>query len=256
MQHGLARVLSSEEIYPGTFVTWYAGADLCRDAHPGQFVMALPADRLNPFLPRAFSFYRFRGAGDGRQFAVLYAVIGEMTALMAAQRPGDTLRMTGPLGRGFQVRRGADHLLLVGGGVGMAPLVALADAEVERGRTIVLCCGARTADLVFPPRLLPPEVEYAAATEDGSMGRRGLVTDLFADHLVWADQTLACGPVPMFRAMAAVVRRDGMRRAVQILMETEMACGTGICYGCAVFTKRGVKLCCKDGPRFELLNVF
>ena len=60
----------------------------------------------------------------------------------------------------------------------------------------------------------------------------------------------------MFRAMSPIVRRDGMNRQVQILMETEMACGTGLCYGCAVFTKRGVKLCCTDGPRFELLDVY
>lgn len=175
---------------------------------------------------------------------------------MAQQRPGDAVGMTGPLGRGFQVRPGASNLLLVGGGVGMAPLVALADQEIERGQSIVICCGARTAKTVFPAGLLPPEVEYAVSTEDGSLGQRGLVTDLFAKYLPWADQTLACGPVPMFRSMAAVARRDGMRHSVQILMETEMACGTGICYGCAVFTKKGVKLCCKDGPRFELLDVF
>ena len=104
--------------------------------------------------------------------------------------------------------------------------------------------------------MLPAEVDSAVATEDGSLGRRGLVTDLFGEYLPWADQSLACGPTPMFRSMASVVREDGMRRSVQVLMETEMACGTGICYGCAVFTKKGVRLCCKDGPRFELLEAF
>ena len=138
----------------------------------------------------------------------------------------------------------------------MAPLIALAEQELARGQTIVVCCGASTAERVYPAALLPPEVEYAVATDDGSLGKKGLVTDVFAEYLPWANQSMACGPVPMFRSMAGVVRREGMRRSVQILMETEMACGTGICYGCAVFTRKGVRLCCKDGPRFELLDVF
>ena len=221
--------------------------------------MVQPRDGLDPFLPRAFSFYRFRGEGKSREFALLYTVVGRVTEQMASMRPGERIWMTGPLGRGFDVRRSATNLLMIGGGVGIAPLVALADAESERSshsRSIVLCFGARSADGVYPAELLPPQVEYQVSTEDGSMGGQGFVTDLFAQHLSWADQSFACGPTPMFRAMSDVVRRDGLNRPVQILMETEMACGTGICYGCAVFTRRGVKLCCKDGPRFDLLDVY
>lgn len=262
-------MIETEEIYPGTFVTWYEAPTLSQHAQPGQFVMVdAGAERgaFDPLLPRAFSYYRFRSSSareasrdGGRQFALLYSVIGRVTEQMASMQPGDRVWMTGPLGRGFDVRRTASNLLLIGGGVGIAPLVALADAESERAsrpRSIVLCFGARSADGVYPAELLPPQVEYQVATEDGSMGTEGFVTELFAENLAWADQTLACGPVPMFRAMSPIVRRDGMNRPVQILMETEMACGTGICYGCAVFTKRGVKLCCKDGPRFELLDVY
>lgn len=256
IHHGPARVLSTEQIYPGTFVTWYEGNDFCRAAYPGQFVMVQPREGMDPFLPRAFSFYRFRGEGERREFALLYTVVGEATALMAAQERDDQMLMTGPLGQGFDVRPGAGNLLLTGGGVGMAPLVALAEQELARGQTIVVCCGASTAERVYPAALLPPEVEYAVATDDGSLGKKGFVTDVFAEYLPWANQSMACGPVPMFRSMAGVVRREGMRRSVQILMETEMACGTGICYGCAVFTRKGVRLCCKDGPRFELLDVF
>ncbi|MCY3558588.1 MAG: dihydroorotate dehydrogenase electron transfer subunit [Chloroflexi bacterium] len=265
MRRAAARVIETEEIYPGTFVTWYEAPALSQHAQPGQFVMVdAGAERggFDPLLPRAFSYYRFRYASpraSERQFALLYSVIGRVTEQMASMQPGDRVWMTGPLGRGFEVRRSASNLLLVGGGVGIAPLVALADAESEhpsRSRSIVLCFGARNADGVYPAELLPPQVEYQVATEDGSMGTQGFVTDLFAEHLSWADQSFACGPVPMFRAMSPIVRRDGMNRPVQILMETEMACGTGICYGCAVFTKRGVKLCCKDGPRFELLDVY
>ena len=267
MRRAAARVVATEEIYPGTFVTWYDCPPLAQ-AQPGQFVMVDPSTARgadDPLLPRAFSYYRVRAPPLGssssgqRQFALLYTVVGRVTETMAAQAAGELVWMTGPLGRGFELRRTASNLLLVGGGVGIAPLAALADAvaaEQARPRSIVLCFGARSADGVYPAELLPPQVEYVVATEDGSLGRRGLVTDLFAEYLSWADQTLACGPVPMVRAMSPIVRRDGMRRPVQILMETEMACGTGLCYGCAVFTKRGVKLCCTDGPRFDLLEVY
>ena len=265
MRRADAVVVETEEIYPGTFVTWYDAPALSQHAAPGQFVMVdvgASSGSMDPLLPRAFSYYRFRYPSprdSERQFALHYSVIGRATEQMAAMPPGQRVAMTGPLGRGFDVRRTARNLLLVGGGVGIAPLVALADAESERGaraRSIVLCFGARSADGVYPAELLPPQVEYQVATEDGSMGRQGFVTDLFADNLSWADQSFACGPIPMFRAMSPIVRQDGMNRPVQILMETEMACGTGLCYGCAVFTKRGVKLCCKDGPRFELLDVY
>lgn len=251
-----ARVLETEEITPKTFVTWYRGAEVCRVAQPGQFVMVQPRGGLDPFVPRAFSFYRFRDRSGERQFSLLYSVVGTATALMAKQEPGDTALITGPLGRGFQVHSRARQLLLIGGGVGIAPLVALADRELARGCSIVLGFGARNISDVYPASFLPPEVEYTVATEDGSLGHHGLVTDLFSQYLPWADQTLACGPTPMFRKMAEIERREGKRSSVQILMETEMACGTGICYGCAVFTRKGVKLCCRDGPRFELLEVF
>ena len=250
------QVVETEEIYTDTYVTWYSGESVAENAQPGQFVMLQPRAGLDPFLPRAFSFYRFRDHLGEREFALLYHVVGAATTLMAAQKPGDSALATGPLGNGFQVRSGARNLLLVGGGVGIAPLIALADTQIGRDRSITLCFGARDTGGVYPAELLPPEIEYAVATEDGSLGHEGLVTDLFAEHLDWADQTLACGPVPMFRSMAAIVRQDGMRRPTQILMETEMACGYGICYGCAVFTRKGVRLCCKDGPRFELLDVF
>lgn len=259
MQRASAVVLETTEITPGVFVTWYDAPELADRARPGQFVMVDPnsgSGTFDPLLPRAFSYYRFRAVEGERQFALLYAVVGRVTEAMAAQRPGDAAWMTGPLGRGFEVHRRARSLLLVGGGVGIAPLVALAEEQIARGCSVALCFGARSADGVFPADLLPPEVEYYVATEDGSQGHQGLVTDLFAQHLNWADQSFACGPVPMFRSMAQVVRADGMRRPVQILMETEMACGVGVCYGCAVFTRRGVKLCCKDGPRFDLLDIY
>jgi NAD(P)H-flavin reductase len=96
---------------------------------------------------------------------------------------------------------------------------------------------------------------YALA-RDAANGHRGPVTDLLAGHLPWADQVFACGPNPMFRTVAEVLRQARSRKPVQALLEERMGCGTGVCYGCAVFTRRGVRLVCKEGPRFEIRDVF
>ena len=93
-------------------------------------------------------------------------------------------------------------------------------------------------------------------TEDGSLGRRGLATEAFVEHLEWCDEAFACGPNAMFQAMADAMRKSRVQRPVQALLEESMGCGTGICYGCAVKTRRGMRLVCKDGPKFELGEVF
>ena len=216
-----------------------------------------------PMLPRPMSYHRLRPTqGGGHDFAILFEVIGRGTQWLSRRQTGDRIFVYGPLGRGYAVRRGAGNLLLVAGGIGVAPLVWLADEQVARGRHVTLIQGARSADGLFPAHLLAPEVEVVAVTEDGSLGRRGLVTDLVPDYLSWADQVFACGPNAMFSALAEVVRRiegEGARRrrkSVQVLLEEVMPCGTGICYGCGIMTRRGVRLVCKDGPRFELRDVF
>jgi dihydroorotate dehydrogenase electron transfer subunit len=176
--------------------------------------------------------------------------------LLSRRRAGDYVRLFGPLGRGYQLRPGAQNVLLVAGGLGVAALVALADEAVAAGKSVTLLQGARTASKLLPTSLLHRDVEVVSATDDGSTGRRGYVTDLLPEFLPWADQVFACGPNPMFAAMGEVLRSLRSRKPVQALLEERMGCGTGVCYGCAVFTRKGVRLVCKDGPRFELREVF
>jgi dihydroorotate dehydrogenase electron transfer subunit len=210
---------------------------------------ALPGD---PLLPRAMSVHRIRTGPDGQEWAVLYDVVGRGTAWLASRRPDDLVYCWGPLGRGYDVQATSRQLLLVAGGIGVAPLVWLADEAVAQGRSVTLVLGGRAAGQIFPAALLPPQVEVIVTTEDGSLGRRGLATEAFAEHLEWCDQAFACGPNAMFRAMAGIVRQRRIRRAVQVLLEEQMGCGTGICYGCAVETRKGMRLVCKDGPMFDL----
>jgi dihydroorotate dehydrogenase electron transfer subunit len=162
----------------------------------------------------------------------------------------------GPLGRGYSVRPSTQHMLLVAGGIGVAPLVWLAEDAVAAGKSVVTVLGGRTKEQIFPSKLLPKEVEVVITTEDGSLGRQGLATEAFVEQLEWCDQAFACGPNAMFQAMAEVMRGHKTSRPVQVLLEERMGCGTAICYGCAVETRKGMRLVCKDGPRFDLPEVF
>jgi len=251
-----ASVLSHEQLYENTFLMWLSCPPVARGAAPGRFLMFHCADGYDPLLPRPMSFHRFRDREGERQFAILYDVRGRGTAWLAQRQPGDELTLFGPLGKGYAVNSQAQNLLLVAGGLGVAAVVALADEAVAAARAVTLLQGARNAAKLFPPESLPREVEVLSATDDGSAGHRGPVTDLLAGHLSWADQVLACGPNAMFRSMADVLREARTRKPVQALLEERMGCGTGICYGCAVFARRGVRLVCRDGPRFELREVF
>ena len=251
-----ARIVSQEELYEDTHLMWLSCPAVTRGAAAGRFLMIHCADSLDPLLPRPMSFHRFRDGGGERQFAILYDVRGRGTAWLSERKAGDTLTVFGPLGRGFELDAGSENILLVAGGLGIAALVVLADDAVATGQSVTLLQGARTASKLCPPEHLPAEVEAISATDDGSEGHAGRVTELLAEHMPWADQVFACGPTPMFEAMAAVVREMRTRKPVQALLEERMGCGTGVCYGCAVFTRKGVRLVCRDGPRMELREAF
>jgi len=258
-----AQVLTQEEVYENTYLAWLSCPPVATGASPGRFLMircgeTMPAGRqsYDPLLPRPMSFHRFRSIAAEHQFAILYDVRGRGTSWLSKRKAGDELSIFGPLGRGYAINPRAENLLLVAGGLGVAAVIALADEAIAAGKSVTLLQGAHSSHKLYPPELLPPEVEAISATDDGSTGQHGYVTDLIPQHLTWADQIFACGPTPMFSGMARLMREVESRKPVQALLEERMGCGTGICYGCAVFTRRGVRLVCKDGPRFELRQVF
>jgi dihydroorotate dehydrogenase electron transfer subunit len=276
MKTAFIRVVENERLYGRTYLMWLSSRDLMQGASPGRFLMLRCADftsegaplsasslASDPLLPRAMSYHRVRDGEHGPEFSILYDVVGRGTAWLAERRAGDMIFAWGPLGRGYSLRAPGQNLLLVGGGIGIAPLLWLADEAVAKGRSVVLIDGARDNEGVFPAALVPPEVEVVVTTEDGSVGRKGLVTDALPEYFNWADVVYVCGPNPMFAAIADAVRSiEGHQRArgrkpVQALLEAPMGCGTGICYGCAVFDRRGEpRLVCKDGPRFELREIW
>lgn len=257
MRQIYAPILSNEEVMPGVHLLWAEAPDIAGGASPGQFVMVRCGVGYDPLLRRPLSVHRVVKGQQGKpaRIALLYAVRGRGTRWLASRQEGELLDLVGPLGRGFQVQGASRNLLLVAGGIGVAPLAFLTDEAVAAGRSVTMLLGGGTISEIYPSHLLAPEVELAVATEDGSAGRRGLITDLLPDYLAWADQVFACGPMPMYRAMAAIVANVLPRKSIQVLLEVPMACGLGVCYGCTVETKRGPRLVCKDGPRFELSEV-
>jgi dihydroorotate dehydrogenase electron transfer subunit len=251
-----ARVTEVRELYPRNWIVWLIAPAATEGATVGQFVMVQCGEGLDPLLPRAFSIHRLRTGGAGPEWAILFTVVGTGTSWLSCRRPGDVVHLFGPLGHGYSVNPSARNLLLVAGGIGVAPLVWLADERVGKGDSVTMLLGARTADQLYPPELLPPEVEVVACTDDGSAGRKALVSALVPEFLLWTDQVFACGPTPMLQALKSEVLRAVWRKPVLALLEERMACGTGICYSCAVETRHGMKLICKDGPCFDLREVY
>jgi dihydroorotate dehydrogenase electron transfer subunit len=265
-----ATVVENERLYGDTYITWFRCPGVGNGAYPGQFLMLRCSDDPSygedapraddPLLPRPMSYHRVRQGVEGPEWSILYDVVGRGTAWLAGRAPGDHVYCWGPLGNGYKVGAASHNLLLVAGGIGVAPLVWLADDAIAQGRNVVLVLGGRSQRHIFPSRLLPSEVEVIVTTDDGSAGRAGLATEPFGELLEWCDQAFACGPSAMFRAIAEISRKAKVRRSVQALLEERMGCGTGICYGCAVEVRvrggRAVKLVCKDGPRFEVRDVY
>jgi dihydroorotate dehydrogenase electron transfer subunit len=208
---------------------------------PGQFYMLTAAERWGggaderPFLPRAFSVMR---AHEDQTLDFLLEDVGPGTNRLAELQPGDGLLLLGPLGHGFEPPRDGRRPVLVGGGVGIAPLAIWGDAL---GEPLTLL-GFRDSGHAAGAALIP---HARIATDDGSVGHHGLVTDLLGAELDDAE-VYACGPPPMLDAVAAICREHGVPG--QLAMESGMACGYGACFGCVVPTRRGYVRLCVDGP--------
>jgi len=224
---------------------------------PGQFVaVAVGGPQTSMLLRRSFSIHEVRG-DHGGTVEFVFAVAGPGTQWLAGLRTRDTLDVAGPLGRPFPLPRDPVNALLVGGGYGSAPLFALADKLRGRGCSVDFLLGAASADRVFGALSARRSGRTAAVTtEDGSLGARGLVTDVLAQviHEGRTDVIYACGPMGMLRAVTALAGRYDI--PVQALVEESMACGTGVCMTCVlpVAGEDGVTRMtrsCTDGPVFR-----
>jgi dihydroorotate dehydrogenase electron transfer subunit len=213
------------------------------DPQPGQFYMLSTAERWGggaderPYLPRAFSYARAR---EG-ELSFLLEAVGPGTARLAELRPGEGLELVGPLGIGWRPPAEGTRPLLVGGGIGTAPLLCWQD---ELGPEASVLLGFRSAAHAEAAALFTGSP--ALATDDGSAGRQALVTDLLREQLDDPATVFACGPPPMLEAVRAICAEAGV--PAQLALESGMACGFGACFGCVVPTKEGYVRLCLDGP--------
>ena len=217
---------------------------------------------LSPLLRKPFGFHRIVGNHKKQIIEILYESIGKGTRALSARKPGEALDIIGPLGNGFNLeRQGAS--ILVAGGIGAAPLLMLAEELVRNrklkiGKNILVLLGARSKnDILGEKEFKKAGCKVKIVTDDGSKGHKGFVSALLQKILTTNDKRpttiYACGPKAMLKEVAGIAGKNKI--PCQLLLEEYMACGVGVCLGCAVMTKSGYKMVCKDGPVFEASEV-
>ncbi|KEO82034.1 dihydroorotate dehydrogenase electron transfer subunit [Tumebacillus flagellatus] len=224
---------------------------------PGQFLHIRVTDGVDHLLRRPISLCKVDG---GRKaLGVAYRVGGKGTKLLAGKNVGDTLDVLGPLGKGFKLHEGDRHAILVGGGIGVPPMVELADQLHRNGVKVTAIVGFQSKSVAILIDDLKQYGDVLVSTNDGSLGRQGFVTDYMTDELLAsADRFYACGPTPMLRAVQA--KMEG-RVAGYLSLEERMGCGIGACMACVTSCRLadgsiGYKKVCKDGPVFPAPEVY
>jgi dihydroorotate dehydrogenase electron transfer subunit len=252
-----ATVVENEEIIPNHRVIICEAPEIATLAQPGHFLNVLASGTYESILRKPFSIFRADPATG--HIAMLYQVLGATTLGMARKQPGDVIDVVGPLGGNVfaaDTRNGVVHIM-VGGGYGVPPLVFLAERirSDDQNARIVFIVGARRRDLLLcEAELLRLGVEFRPATEDGSHGMRGLVTDILRDYLQMGAAVYSCGPTPMMRAVGDCCIASGI--PCQISVEVPMPCGVGVCMGCVLDLSDGRRVrSCTEGPVFQSLEV-
>lgn len=233
-------VTDRREPYPGIVILGLEAPELAASTRPGQFVMAVPPGGVA--AATALGVYE----ADASRASVMIVTVGPRTGELAALQSGDALAVLGPLGNGFFLDRVPASVGIVAGGVGLASVLLAAQHCVAAGARTTLYYGARTAKALVDAELFAHiGCTLALATDDGSVGHHGFVTDLLrADAM--PELLLACGPSPMLRALAAIANERGV--ATQLSLEETFACGVGACWGCVVPIDRASA----QAPRFPL----
>ena len=285
MKQSLCTVTSNVEVMPGVYLMWLEAPDIASHAQPGQFITVCCEELIlrRPFSVHQVSFLSSPSTGEDLGeggIAILFKVVGKGTFWLSKMQAGNKIDVLGPLGRGFDIAANSKNLLLVGGGIGIAPLIFLAQYASPQYQ-VTLIHGASTAAQIYPfpslraealsiakgqrsnLSLLPEKVQLIPVTEDGTLGRKGTVTDILPDFLSWADQICACGPLDMYKAMSLTLnpspsKGEGEKRGnlrCQVSLEVRMGCGIGACRSCTINTRHGLKQVCRDGPVFELNDI-
>lgn len=257
----LSEIISQQEITPGIFHIVIHSPTLSQKSLPGQFLMIRIDDTTDPLLRRPFSLC---GAEKG-QIEVLFQVKGKGTEIMSRWVTGQVINIMGPLGNGFRMPKNLKTAWLIAGGIGVAPLLYLAKhiKRVNENIDLKLYMGGKTAkDVSLLEMFNLNGCDVLVATEDGTKGFQGFVSELFMDHLRRKFSFIknnhcifGCGPFPMSKTLANIARINNI--SCQLSLESHMACGVGACLGCVVNSKNDAdfqssyKRVCVDGPVFD-----
>jgi dihydroorotate dehydrogenase electron transfer subunit len=266
-----ASILNNDLVAEATYRIQVDCREIARRILPGQFVMVRTAQGTDPLLGRPMALFDtlLDAHGEPCGMEIVFQVVGRMTALLAASPPGTPLELWGPLGNGFGLSR-AEHLVMVAGGIGQTPFLAVArEAFGQRryglpsraGETtdrITLCYGVRSGPRAACVQdFIDCGVEVRLATEDGSAGFHGRVTDVLREVLLErcrGRRIVCCGPEPMMESVSRITRDAGV--PCEVSLETPMACGIGICFSCVARVRQqdgawDYRRVCVDGPVFD-----
>lgn len=242
-----AKILSNQLVADKIFKLTVDAPELAKSARAGQFVQVKIADEFTLRRPLGIA-----GTKNG-VITIFYRAVGRGTEALSARRTGEYLNILGALGNGFTKRDG--KILLVGGGMGLAPLLCAAEKAIRNAD--VLIGGRNTNEVTFWQEEFRPHVEETfITTDDGSLGRKGFVTDLLPEILASKNYAAiyTCGPEIMMRGVAKIALDKNL--PCEVSFEKRMACGLGACLSCSIDTVDGRRKVCKDGPVFDAQKVF
>jgi dihydroorotate dehydrogenase electron transfer subunit len=259
-----AKLIYNKKIRNNYFRCAMIAPKIARGVHPGQFVSIRLNDKLEPLLRRPFSIHRVSGSA----IEIFYELVGEGSLILSRKKAGESLNIIGPLGNGFNLTPSAPGFkpVLVAGGMGVAPLLFLAE-KLKAHQTLILLGAKTKAQILCEREFSGLGGQVKIATDDGSKGFKGKVTDLLK-HLLFPPKAgpplaetvnsqqstiYACGPRPMLKEVSRISRDYNL--AAEISLEEHMACGIGACLGCVVNTSEGFKRVCKEGPVFDAEEV-
>jgi dihydroorotate dehydrogenase electron transfer subunit len=241
-----------KQLSPSVFALRFPAPEISATVEPGQFLNLLVSDASDPLLRRPYSVSNI----IGDECEILFAIYGKGTNILARKTVGETIGVLGPLGNHFGYDRDFSTALLVGGGIGAAPFPFLTKKLAEKNVRIETFTGARTASLVVSEGMRNVHI----ATDDGSAGYHGNTIACLGEYLlanpVPHPMIFACGPTPMLRALQSFALEHAI--PCELSLESEMACGFGICQGCPVEhrdAKRKYALVCTDGPCFDAESI-
>jgi dihydroorotate dehydrogenase electron transfer subunit len=247
------KIMSKTQVTDGHFMMGIFCPYIAQNAKPGQFILVRVSKSYDPLLSRPLAVYRSKGD----IFEIMFKVVGKGTGLLSEKNIGETIGIVGPLGKCFPMDDDFQIAIFVAGGMGIAALMSL--AEAFKTRRVVAIIGASTSNKVLGDKdFVSLGAEVHIATEDGSSGYKGKVSELLEEILLKngfiSCRIFACGPVPMLKAVYQIANRYNI--STYVSLEERMACGVGACMGCVCRVNSPAdeiiyKTVCVDGPVFD-----